>query len=324
MKWKKEPGMPGIQAPISHGGDVHDYVISHRQDQHTVSYRPKGTHVHVGTFVTEKEAKAAAEIHAKARRAPIMTKKKMSHEDARDMLMNNGVSFDEDFHALSSDAVDRISQAAKATGYRKRKDAPGSTARMYYTYLQRLPLKPGMKNYYDEAPPRRHSTMKPMQFPRWTVDVTVGGNIVKTFHETATTSAAAIAKAKHKMRGAVSNAGAFKFKATQGDKPERHHATKKSPAQLNREISEALSKQPGSSSKPRVLKISRGKSFAGQRSITANVQYLGEKPMSVEFVGPSGGGSGPVVMVTKTGQTRVSDPARFGEFGAAWVRRFFG
>ena len=70
-----------------------------------------------------------------------------------------------------------------------------------------------------------------LEFPRWKVDVTVGGDVVKTFHETATTSAAAIAKAKHKMRGAVSSAGAFKFKATkvEAGKPERHHATKAAP-----------------------------------------------------------------------------------------------
>lgn len=65
LTWKKEPGIPGIQAPISHGGKKHDYVISHRRDEHTVSFRPPGKHAHVGTFVTEKEAKAAAATHAR-------------------------------------------------------------------------------------------------------------------------------------------------------------------------------------------------------------------------------------------------------------------
>jgi hypothetical protein len=65
MRWKKDPGIPNIQAPISHGGKSHDYVISHRRDQHTVSYRPPGRHEHVGTFTTETAAKAAAEAHAK-------------------------------------------------------------------------------------------------------------------------------------------------------------------------------------------------------------------------------------------------------------------
>jgi hypothetical protein len=65
LTWKKEPGMPGIQAPISHGGKKHDYVISHRRDEHTVSFRPPGKHEHVGTFATEKAAKAAAAVHAR-------------------------------------------------------------------------------------------------------------------------------------------------------------------------------------------------------------------------------------------------------------------
>jgi hypothetical protein len=99
----------------------------------------------------------------------------------------------------------------------------------------------------------------------------------------------------------------------------------KSPAQLSREIADFLAKEPGSSG-PRVLKVTPGKTFASQRSIAATVQYPGEKPSRVEFVGPSAsiGGSGPVVMITEGGQqTRVTDPSRFGDFGPSWVRRFF-
>lgn len=96
-----------------------------------------------------------------------------------------------------------------------------------------------------------------LQFPRWKVDVTVGNNLVKTTYETATTPAAAIAKAKHKLRGAVSSAGKFKFKATKvvaGD-TERHYATKnKSPAQLDRDIAEVLAK-PGGVSSDRAAKL---------------------------------------------------------------------
>lgn len=76
---------------------------------------------------------------------------------------------------------------------------------------------------------------------------------------------------------------------------------------------------------PRVLKVSRGKTLAGQRSITAEVQYPGEKASRVEFVGPSAsiGGPGPVVMISRGHQTFVTDPSRFGNFGPEWVRRFF-
>jgi hypothetical protein len=96
--------------------------------------------------------------------------------------------------------------------------------------------------------------------------------------------------------------------------------SKKSPAQLDREIADALAKGGNG---PRVLKVSRGKTFAGQRSITADVQYSGEPLSHVEFVGPSGGGSGPVVMVVRGHQTFVRDPSRFGDFGPEWVKRFF-
>ena len=95
------------------------------------------------------------------------------------------------------------------------------------------------------------------------------------------------------------------------------HATKKR--------SGSRSSHATKSDSPRILKISRGKTFAGQRSITAEVQYPGEKPSRVEFVGPSIGGPGPVVMISRPAghQTFVTDPSRFGNFGPDWVRRFF-
>lgn len=98
------------------------------------------------------------------------------------------------------------------------------------------------------------------------------------------------------------------------------HATKKTQAQIKREVDDIIDP------KPRVLKISGDKSFASQRSITATVQYPGESPMRVKFMGPSTkGSSGPVVMITGSGtETFVYDPSRFGTFGTAWVRRFFG
>jgi hypothetical protein len=82
-----------------------------------------------------------------------------------------------------------------------------------------------------------------LQVQSWKVDVTVGGNLVKTFHESATTSKSAVAKAKYKMRGAVSSVGAFKYKATKtfGSSPV-HHTAKKSPKfqEQRAEIGDAL------------------------------------------------------------------------------------
>jgi len=79
---------------------------------------------------------------------------------------------------------------------------------------------------------------------------------------------------------------------------------------------------PASRSGARVLKVTQGRAFAGQRAVTADVQYPGESPMRVEFVGPSNG-AGPVVMILRGRQTFVDDPSRFGEFGPDWVRQFY-
>lgn len=68
--------------------------------------------------------------------------------------------------------------------------------------------------------------------------------------------------------------------------------------------------------------IKRSNGIAGQVQYTATVQYEGEEPRTVSFVGNTFGG--PVVMITGPGiQTFVSHHERFGPFGAAWVRNFF-
>ena len=61
-----------------------------------------------------------------------------SHYASLDVLRTQGVNFAKDFHELRSSDVEKILQAAKIAKYRKSKTAPGSTARMYYEYLQRL------------------------------------------------------------------------------------------------------------------------------------------------------------------------------------------
>lgn len=152
LSWKKEPGS-AVQAPISHGGSAHDYVISHRRDQHTVSYRPPGQHQHVGSYTTERAAKAAAAQHAATGNAPpgdtpsakawtprahARKKKKITHQEAKQLLKSEGVDFSRDSDELSLSTKNRIAEVAKLAGYRKSKNAPGSTARMYFQYLGRL------------------------------------------------------------------------------------------------------------------------------------------------------------------------------------------
>lgn len=65
-------------------------------------------------------------------------KKKLTHHEAKRELRSDGVDFSQDFHTLPSYEVGRLEDMVKLTGYRKRKDAPGSTVRMYYQYLSRL------------------------------------------------------------------------------------------------------------------------------------------------------------------------------------------
>jgi len=72
---------------------------------------------------------------------------------------------------------------------------------------------------------------------------------------------------------------------------------------------------------PAVTKLFQRKGVAGQFSVQATVTYPGEDPRVVEFVGSVYGG--PVLMVTDTAETWVTEPGRFGTFGKAWVRRFF-
>ena len=72
---------------------------------------------------------------------------------------------------------------------------------------------------------------------------------------------------------------------------------------------------------PHIYYVRRQPGIAGQYAIKARIGYQDESPRDVEFVGSCYGG--PVVMVTEAGQTFVTDPDRFGEFGIEWVRRFF-
>lgn len=66
------------------------------------------------------------------------TRKKLTPQEARRELEADGIDFHQDFHTLSSSEIGRIGDMAAHVGYRKRKDAPGSTVRMYFQYLSRL------------------------------------------------------------------------------------------------------------------------------------------------------------------------------------------
>lgn len=65
-------------------------------------------------------------------------KKKITPQEAKRLIESDGIDFRRDFHELSSSEVQRVLEVAKLAGYRKSKNAPGSTARMYFQYLDRL------------------------------------------------------------------------------------------------------------------------------------------------------------------------------------------
>lgn len=67
-----------------------------------------------------------------------MAKKKLTHEEARQLLRDAGVNLRDDYHALRHSDQLLIADVARMAGYRKRKDAPGSTSRMYFQFLSRL------------------------------------------------------------------------------------------------------------------------------------------------------------------------------------------
>jgi hypothetical protein len=64
-------------------------------------------------------------------------KKKLAHCDVATILRAEGVDFRKDVHAQSLSVMGRVAELARQAGYRKSKNAPGSTGRMYYQLLKR-------------------------------------------------------------------------------------------------------------------------------------------------------------------------------------------
>lgn len=109
-------------------------------------------------------------------------KKKLTPRQAKEMLIADGIDFRNDFHVLSSSAVSRIVDVAKAAGYRKSKNAPGSTARMYYQYLSRVEpvvhasgqLTPAERRGYQARSRERTTKKSPAQLQHEINDALAG------------------------------------------------------------------------------------------------------------------------------------------------------
>lgn len=65
-------------------------------------------------------------------------KKKIDHHEAKRRLQAAGIDFSLDSDQLRMSEAQLVADTARLAGYRKRKDAPGSTSRMYFQYLRRL------------------------------------------------------------------------------------------------------------------------------------------------------------------------------------------
>lgn len=121
--YSTHPGMYTEKGPSN--PDELSYLVSKSKDGHT------------GASWFSAEAlrftgKTAAPRPGHAR------KKKISPQEAKQLIQSDGIDFQRDFFQLSSSEVQRVLEVAKLAGYRKSKNAPGSTARMYYQYLSRL------------------------------------------------------------------------------------------------------------------------------------------------------------------------------------------
>lgn len=93
----------------------------------------------------ERIATTATASHTRKKTAPPQPlassharKKKLDPHEAKQRLKAAGINFSSDFHTLPSSQKQLLVDTARAAGYRKRKDAPGSTARMYFQYLSRI------------------------------------------------------------------------------------------------------------------------------------------------------------------------------------------
>lgn len=142
--YSTHPGMYTESGP-SKGGDL-SYLVSKSRDGHTGA-----TWFSAEALRFTGRERPPSPGHAR--------KKKISPQEAKQLLVSDDIDFSRDFHELSSYETQRILEVAHLAGYRKRPDAPGSTARMYFQYLKRVgghATRRGKHTVYDlvEVNPR--------------------------------------------------------------------------------------------------------------------------------------------------------------------------
>jgi hypothetical protein len=70
--------------------------------------------------------------------ANMARKQRLSHREAKALLEAAGINFRKDVFTLPTSSLSLVADTAKAAGYRKSKNAPGSTGRMYFQFLSRM------------------------------------------------------------------------------------------------------------------------------------------------------------------------------------------
>ena len=126
VSYSTHPGMYTEKGPSA--PDELSYLVSKSKDGHTgASWFSAEALRFTGKTAAPKPGHTG---HAR--------KKKISPHEAKQLIRSDGIDFSRDFFQLSSSEVQRVLEVAKLAGYRKSKNAPGSTARMYYQYLRRL------------------------------------------------------------------------------------------------------------------------------------------------------------------------------------------
>ena len=63
---------------------------------------------------------------------------KLSRQEAHRLAVKAGIDFRADYHSLRSSQVSDLMSICKLTGYRKPKNASGSTGRYFFNYLRRI------------------------------------------------------------------------------------------------------------------------------------------------------------------------------------------
>lgn len=85
------------------------------------------------SYVQDQEDRANIE----ARQLAARRGRRMTRKIATDIFLDMGIPEGYDFHELSSSQVDSVLKAAALYGYKKPRNANGSTARYFYAYLNR-------------------------------------------------------------------------------------------------------------------------------------------------------------------------------------------